>query len=191
MPDSGLREHRFKPHRHLCVVSLSKAHLSLLSTGSTQEDQSRHNWKFFDWDVKNQIKLNQGIYLASWSRIPWQANGKFYNIFNCVGYHLWYVQGLGSKPIDTPVDKKYFNIALVLQDDRFTIFTHPANTCTCPLKAYAIKNIREKYVIWLPQVILLKALVLQDKCFGKNYLSFLDFTGITSRRVECLSPSLW
>ena len=24
-----------------------------------------------------------------------------------------------------------------------TIFTGPANTCTCPLKAYAIKNIRE------------------------------------------------
>ena len=26
-----------------CVVSLNKAHLSLLSTGSTQEDPSRHN----------------------------------------------------------------------------------------------------------------------------------------------------
>ena len=24
-----------------------------------------------------------------------------------------------------------------------TIFTRPASTCTCPLKAYAIKNIRE------------------------------------------------
>ena len=38
--------------------------------------------------------------------------------------------------------QKYFNIALVLQDKRLTIFTHPANTCTCPLKAYAIKNIK-------------------------------------------------
>ena len=28
----------FEPHRHHCVVSLSKTHLSLLSTGSTQED---------------------------------------------------------------------------------------------------------------------------------------------------------
>ena len=28
----------------------------------------------------------------------------------------------------------------------------------------------------LPQVILPKALVLQDECFGKNYSSFLDFT---------------
>ena len=33
----------FKPHRRQCVVSLSKTHLSLLSTGSTQEDMSRHN----------------------------------------------------------------------------------------------------------------------------------------------------
>ena len=38
--------------------------------------------------------------------------------------------------------QKYLNIALVLQDERLTTFTRPANTCTCPLKAYAIKNIR-------------------------------------------------
>ena len=37
----------------------------------------------------------------------------------------------------------YFNIALVLQDQWLTIFTRPANTCTCPLKAYAIKNTKE------------------------------------------------
>ena len=30
-------------HRRHCVVSLSKTHLSLLSTGSTQVDQSGHN----------------------------------------------------------------------------------------------------------------------------------------------------
>ena len=36
-------------------MSLSKTHLFLLSTGSTQEDLSRHNWKIVDWDVKNQI----------------------------------------------------------------------------------------------------------------------------------------
>ena len=29
--------------RHHCGVSLSKTHLSLLSTGSTQEDPSQHN----------------------------------------------------------------------------------------------------------------------------------------------------
>ena len=34
---------RFKPHLRQCVVTLSKTHLSLLSTGSTQEDLSRHN----------------------------------------------------------------------------------------------------------------------------------------------------
>ena len=41
------------PH---CVVSLSKTHLSLLSTDSTQEDPFRHNLKVVDWDVKNQIR---------------------------------------------------------------------------------------------------------------------------------------
>ena len=45
---------RIEPHRRHCIVSLSKAHLSLLSTGSTQED-----WKIVDWDVKNQIQQNQ------------------------------------------------------------------------------------------------------------------------------------
>ena len=38
--------------------------------------------------------------------------------------------------------QKYFNIALVLKEESLTIFTRPANTCTCPLKAHAIKNIR-------------------------------------------------
>ena len=56
--------------------------------------------------------------------------------------------------------QKYFKIALVLQDEWLAIFTSPANTCACPLKVYAIKNIREKYVIWLLRVILPKALVL-------------------------------
>ena len=47
---------RLEPHRHHCVVSFSKTHLSLLCTGSTQEDPSQHNWKIVDRDVKNQIK---------------------------------------------------------------------------------------------------------------------------------------
>ena len=54
--DYRRRGHGFKPHRRHCVVSLSKTHLSLLSTGSTQEDPSQHNQKIVDWDVKNQIK---------------------------------------------------------------------------------------------------------------------------------------
>ena len=52
--DSRLRGRGLKPQRRHCVVSLSKAHLSLLRTGSTQEGPSRHNWKIVDWDVKNQ-----------------------------------------------------------------------------------------------------------------------------------------
>ena len=46
----------FEPHRRHFVLSLSKTHLSLLSTGSTQEDPSRHNLIIVDTDVKNQIK---------------------------------------------------------------------------------------------------------------------------------------
>ena len=34
--------HGVESHWHHCVVSLSKTHLSLLSTGSTQEDSPRH-----------------------------------------------------------------------------------------------------------------------------------------------------
>ena len=61
--DSRLRGHGFEPRGRHCLLSLSKTHLSLLSTGSTQEDPSRHNWKIVDWDVKNQIivTINQTI----------------------------------------------------------------------------------------------------------------------------------
>ena len=41
--DSRLRGRGFEPHRHHCVVSLSKTHLSLFSTGSTQDDPSLYN----------------------------------------------------------------------------------------------------------------------------------------------------
>ena len=41
--DLGSRGCRFKPHRRHCVVSLSKTLYLLLSTGSTQEDRSRHD----------------------------------------------------------------------------------------------------------------------------------------------------
>ena len=48
--DSRLRVRWFEPHVSLCCVleqskKKGKAHLSLLSTGLTQEDPSRHNWK--------------------------------------------------------------------------------------------------------------------------------------------------
>ena len=38
--DSRPRGRGFEPHRHHCVVSLSKTNLFLLSTGSIQEDPS-------------------------------------------------------------------------------------------------------------------------------------------------------
>ena len=56
MLDSRQRGCVFKHHWLHCVVSLSKTHNSLLSTGSTQEDLSRHNSKIVDFDVKNQMK---------------------------------------------------------------------------------------------------------------------------------------
>ena len=40
--DSRQRGGAFEPHRRHCVVSLSKTHLSLLSTGSTKIDPSQH-----------------------------------------------------------------------------------------------------------------------------------------------------
>ena len=58
MLDSRQRGCRFKPHWRHCIMSMSKTHLSLLSTGSTQ---SRHNWKIVDWDVKNKIKQTKDI----------------------------------------------------------------------------------------------------------------------------------
>ena len=61
--DSRMRRRGFEPHLLHCVVSLSKTHLSLLSTGSTQEDLSKHNLKIVDWDVKNQIKQTNCIEL--------------------------------------------------------------------------------------------------------------------------------
>ena len=41
--NSRLNGRGFKSHQRHCVVSLSMTHLSLRSTGSTQEDQSRQN----------------------------------------------------------------------------------------------------------------------------------------------------
>ena len=42
--DSRLRGHGFESQRRPCVVSFSKTHLSLLSTCSTHEEPSQHNW---------------------------------------------------------------------------------------------------------------------------------------------------
>ena len=48
--------HGFESHWKHCLVSLSKTFDLLHSTGSTQEDLSRHNWKIVDCDVKNPYK---------------------------------------------------------------------------------------------------------------------------------------
>ena len=62
-------------------------------------------------------------------RLDWQLS------FKCMPHYL--------KKCVHSSGQKYFNIALVLQDECLTIFTHPANICTCSLKVYTIKNIRE------------------------------------------------
>ena len=51
-----------RPNCRHCIVSVSKTHESLLSTGLTQEDPSGHNWKILDWPVKNQIKQNAAFH---------------------------------------------------------------------------------------------------------------------------------
>ena len=45
-----------EPYWRYCILSLSKALYPLLSTCSTQEYPSRHDWKIFDLDIKNQNK---------------------------------------------------------------------------------------------------------------------------------------
>ena len=57
--DSRPKGRGFKPHRRHCVVSLSKTHLSLLSTGSTQEDPSRITERLLSGRKEsNQTKTN-------------------------------------------------------------------------------------------------------------------------------------
>ena len=51
--ESRQRGRGFESHRRHCIMCLSKTNVSLLSTGSTQEDISRHNCKIVDLDVKN------------------------------------------------------------------------------------------------------------------------------------------
>ena len=57
--DSGTRGRGVRPLPGRRVVSLSKTHLLLKSTGNTQEAMvpSRHDWKIIYWDVK--LKLNK------------------------------------------------------------------------------------------------------------------------------------
>ena len=87
------RGRRIKPHWCHCIVSFIKTHLSLLSTGSTQEDLSRHNWKIVDWDIKIQIKQTKYVTqivtdqryatTTDWRHIPQEnTNWCFYEFSN-------------------------------------------------------------------------------------------------------------
>ena len=58
--DSRPRGRGFEPHWLHYVVSLSKTHLSLLST---QEEPSLLIWKIVDWDLKKQIKQTKTLSL--------------------------------------------------------------------------------------------------------------------------------
>ena len=40
------------------LEALSKTLYPLISTGTTQEDPSRHDWKNVDWDIKNSNQTN-------------------------------------------------------------------------------------------------------------------------------------
>ena len=71
MLDSRPRGHGFEPCRRHCVVSLSKTHLSLFSTGSIQEDPSRHNWKIVDLDEKNQTNKIVVSVIFLWNTVQY------------------------------------------------------------------------------------------------------------------------
>ena len=55
-PDLRSKVCVFEPHWRHCIVSLSKTHYPLFSTGLIQEDPSQHDWKNIDSDVKNKTK---------------------------------------------------------------------------------------------------------------------------------------
>ena len=95
--DSRPRGRGSKSHQRHCVVSLSKTHLSLLTSGSAQKDLSWHNWKSVDGDVKNQIKqtnMKRGSFAPS---IEEQRNVILINyIFlkTCILLNIWKKQRL-------------------------------------------------------------------------------------------------
>ena len=76
--------------------------------------------------------------------------------------------------------------------------------CTCPagrvtynfhssckhmhLSFKSVCNKEHQGVIWLPCVILPKALILQDECLGRNYSFYLDFTCNYEQTSGILSP---
>ena len=55
---------RLEPYQRQCVVSLSKTLYPLLSTGSTQEDRSPHDWKYLTGTLR--IKPNKSHVYSSY-----------------------------------------------------------------------------------------------------------------------------
>ena len=57
---NSCRQHLYVRGVALCCVLEQDNFFPCFSTGSTQEDPSRYIRKIVDWEVKNQIKQNQG-----------------------------------------------------------------------------------------------------------------------------------
>ena len=93
--DSRPKDLGFEPHWRHCFVSLSKTHCILLSTGSTQEDPSRHIWKIVDWDVKNQIKQTNLFRKINLSR-------KFPNLQYMDGPRFWFLSHICKSQLKHP-----------------------------------------------------------------------------------------
>ena len=83
--DLGSKGCLLQTHLRHCVVSVSKALYSLLSTGSTQEDLSKHNQKIVKWDVKHQHKKKKKHYELG-SDCSLQSSLIWVNIVCNIGY---------------------------------------------------------------------------------------------------------
>ena len=75
---------------------------------------------------------------------------KILNRDGTCGWDLWVLGGVKNFSVgicdgapSTARSSSILHLPLVLQDEWLTIFTRPANMCTCPLKPYTIKNVRE------------------------------------------------
>ena len=99
-------------------------------------------------------------------------------------------------PFYSALAAKDFNISITM-DKIFQYCTCPAGQMTynfhssCKHTHMSFKSVfnkEQKGVIWLPWVILPKALILPDECFGKNYSSFLDFNRNYERRSGIFVP---
>ena len=68
-PETNSSGCEFEHHRRHCFVSLSKTHQSLLSTGSTQDDTSGHNWKKCSFGHKESNQSIKVRVVHSWIQL--------------------------------------------------------------------------------------------------------------------------